>query len=57
MSQQILELLLQLNRDLNVTLLMVTHDPEAASIAHRHWHLDHGRLVEIEKAPAKEATR
>ncbi len=53
-SQQILSLLMQLNRDLDVTLLMVTHDPEAASIAQRHWHLDHGKLVEIEKRPAKE---
>jgi putative ABC transport system ATP-binding protein len=45
-SEQILGLLGRLNRELNVTLLMVTHDAEAAAIAGRQFHLDHGTLRE-----------
>ncbi len=45
-SQQILNLLQRLNEELNITLLMVSHDPEAAAIAVRQWRLDHGKLVE-----------
>jgi putative ABC transport system ATP-binding protein len=45
-SAQILELLRRLNIELGTTLLMVTHDPDAAAIALRQLRLDHGRLVE-----------
>ncbi len=45
-SQQILNLLEQLNQQLNVTLLMVTHDSDAAAVAGRQLHLDHGKLLE-----------
>jgi putative ABC transport system ATP-binding protein len=45
-SEQILELLIRLNRELNITLLMVTHDPEAAAIAGRQFRLDRGQLRE-----------
>lgn len=45
-STQILELLKQLNRDLGTTLLMVTHDSDAAGIASRQLYLDHGKLIE-----------
>ena len=45
-SEQILRLLGRLNRELGVTLLMVTHDPDAAAIAGRQLRLDHGTLVE-----------
>ncbi len=45
-SEQILHLLGRLNRELGVTLLMVTHDREAALVAHRQFQLDHGKLVE-----------
>jgi len=45
-SDQILELLKQLNQQLDVTLLMVTHDTEAAGIAERQFKLDHGKLVQ-----------
>jgi putative ABC transport system ATP-binding protein len=44
-SVQILALLGRLNKELGVTLLMVTHDPAAATIAGRQLRLDHGRLV------------
>ena len=45
-SGQILDLLKRLNEQLNVTLLMVTHDTEAAQVAHKQFRLDHGKLVQ-----------
>jgi putative ABC transport system ATP-binding protein len=45
-SNQILELLKRLNKELNTTLLMVTHDAEAALIADRRFKLIQGKLVE-----------
>jgi putative ABC transport system ATP-binding protein len=45
-STQILELLQRLNKELNTTLLMVTHDAEAALIADRQFKLVAGKLVE-----------
>jgi putative ABC transport system ATP-binding protein len=45
-SEQILDLLGRLNRELAITLLMVTHDVDAAAIAARQLRLDGGRLWE-----------
>jgi len=45
-SAQILDLLRRLNKELNTTLLMVTHDSEAALIADRQFKLIQGKLVE-----------
>lgn len=45
-SQQILQLLKQLNQQLNVTLVMVTHDADAAAIANKQYQLDHGKLAQ-----------
>lgn len=45
-SDQILQLMTRLNNELNTTLLMVTHDAEAALIADRRFKLIQGRLVE-----------
>ena len=45
-SEQILSLLKRLNQELDTTLLMVTHDAEAAMIADRKFKLVDGRLVE-----------
>jgi putative ABC transport system ATP-binding protein len=45
-SEQILNLLSRLNQELDITLLMVTHDTQSAEIAGRQFHLDHGRLVQ-----------
>ena len=45
-SEQILGLLKRLNDELNTTLLMVTHDSAAASIADRQFQLVQGKLVE-----------
>ncbi len=45
-SQKILTLLKRLNDELNTTLLMVTHDDQAAAIAGRRCRLDHGKILE-----------
>jgi putative ABC transport system ATP-binding protein len=45
-SVQILDLLKRLNQQLDVTLLMVTHDAEAANVADKQFRLDHGQLVQ-----------
>jgi putative ABC transport system ATP-binding protein len=45
-TDQILQLLQRLNKELGITFLMVTHDPRAAAIAGRQLRLDKGRLVE-----------
>jgi putative ABC transport system ATP-binding protein len=44
-SLQILKLLQRLNQELGVTLVMVTHDAEAGSIAGRQIRLEHGKLI------------
>ena len=43
---EILELLKQLNAKFNKSVIMVTHDPNAAAVAHRQMHLDKGVLTE-----------
>jgi putative ABC transport system ATP-binding protein len=44
-SEQIQVLLGRLNRELGMTMLMVTHDEQVASIAGRRLRLDRGRIV------------
>jgi putative ABC transport system ATP-binding protein len=44
-AEEILNLLVELKRGLNKTILMVTHDPRAASRAERVLHLEKGQLV------------
>ena len=43
-SHEIMELLSGLNRDLDITVLMVTHEPEMAEFAHRVIHFRDGRV-------------
>jgi putative ABC transport system ATP-binding protein len=45
-ADEILHMLQILNRDLNKTIIMVTHDPAAAKYAARTLHLDKGHFVE-----------
>lgn len=54
-SVQILRLLQRLNQELGVTLLMVTHDADAAAIAGRQLRLEHGKLHE-QSATARTTT-
>lgn len=44
-ADAMLEMLGFLNRELGKTIIMVTHDPQAASYARRILHLDKGRFV------------
>jgi putative ABC transport system ATP-binding protein len=45
-SEQIQVLLQRLNQELNITMLMVTHDRDVASIASRQLALDRGKFLE-----------
>jgi len=47
-ADEVLETLQLLNRELNKTIVMVTHDPAAAGYASRQLQLDKGRFVEKE---------
>ena len=51
-ADEVLNLLGALNRDFNKTVVMVTHDPQAAQRASRILHLDKGKLVDdVVQAP------
>ncbi|QEG00356.1 ABC transporter ATP-binding protein YtrE [Stieleria maiorica] len=45
-SEQVQVLLQRLNKELEITLLMVTHDSDVASIATRQLVLDHGKFLD-----------
>src|SRR5689334_13958565 len=45
-SQAVLEILRDLNRRLGQTILMITHNPEAAAYGHSTVHMRDGRIVE-----------
>ncbi len=49
-ANEILGMLEVLNRDYGKTIVMVTHDPEAAKFAKRTLHLDKGEFVEKDLA-------
>ncbi len=54
-AEEILDLLNRLNREFHKTIVMVTHDPRAASRAHKLLHLDKGVLSSDEPAVAERA--
>ncbi|HTJ31214.1 MAG TPA: ABC transporter ATP-binding protein [Acidobacteriaceae bacterium] len=45
-GQRVLDLLLSRNRDAGTTLVLVTHDPQVAALAHRRIVIRDGRIVE-----------
>lgn len=49
-ADEVLDMLRILNRELNKTIVMVTHDPQAALYARRTLHLDKGNFVEEKRA-------
>jgi putative ABC transport system ATP-binding protein len=49
---EILALMQRLNQDFAKTIIVVTHDPHAASCASRQMHLDKGVLVDGQAQPA-----
>jgi putative ABC transport system ATP-binding protein len=51
-AEEILALLQALNRDRGKTVIMVTHDPKAASYARHQLQVDKGRLVSVAGAGA-----
>jgi putative ABC transport system ATP-binding protein len=53
MAETTLSLLQRLNEEMGKTLVMVTHDPRAASVAKRLVKLEKGRLVD-DVLPARE---
>src|SRR5436305_32416 len=56
-AEEILDLLGELQKGLQKTILMVTHDPRAAQRAERILHLEKGQLVERGVAPPETAIR
>jgi putative ABC transport system ATP-binding protein len=49
-ADEVMEILTFLNRDLGKTIIMVTHDPQAARSANRVLHLDKGQFIDNERA-------
>jgi len=47
-SEAVLEMLLRSNRELKQTVLMITHNPDAAAIGDRILHMRDGEIVSIE---------
>src|SRR5438067_1744446 len=56
-AEEILNLLDALHRDMQKTILLVTHDPRAAQRAQRILHLDKGQLVEAETRSTEQVER
>jgi putative ABC transport system ATP-binding protein len=49
-GEEILQILSTLNREMNKTIMLVTHDPHAASFATQQRHLEKGLLSEVATA-------
>jgi len=56
-SEAVLEMLQRSNRELKQTVLMITHNPEAAAIADRILHMRDGEIVSIEAGKGQLAAR
>ena len=54
-GRQVLDLLAQMTRELNQTIVMVTHDPVAAAYADRVIFLADGRVADTLEQPTAEA--
>jgi len=48
-SQVVLDMLVRSNRELRQTVLMITHNPDAAQVADRILHMRDGEIVKVEK--------
>ena len=55
-AREVLTLLSRLNKEFGKTIVMVTHDPHAASFASRVRHLEKGELLLEEEAPNEMGT-
>ena len=47
-SEAVLQMLVRSNRELGQTVLMITHNPEAAQVADRILHMRDGQIVKVE---------
>ncbi len=54
-SDAVLEMLRSSSRELNQTVLMITHNPEAAQIADRILHMRDGEIVRVEQGAGQAA--
>jgi len=54
-SEAVLAMLLRSNRELKQTVLMITHNPDAAAIGDRILHMRDGEIVKIEAGNGKAA--
>jgi putative ABC transport system ATP-binding protein len=54
-SDAVLEMLRTSSRELNQTVLMITHNPDAAQIADRIIHMRDGQVIQIEKGAGRAA--
>jgi putative ABC transport system ATP-binding protein len=52
-SDAVLEMLRHSNKELNQTVLMITHNPEAAAIADRILHMRDGEIVSVEQGAGR----
>src|SRR5438876_1407904 len=52
-AQEVLNLLSRLNKEFHKTIIMVTHDPHAATFATKLHHLEKGRLLPVEREVAR----
>ena len=44
-SIKLIDLMGQLNRDFNQSIVLTTHDPDVASIGHKQYKLENGSLI------------
>ena len=56
-SDAVLQMLLRSNQELGQTTLMITHNPEAASIASRILHMRDGEIVHVESGTSPNGAR
>lgn len=47
-GKEIMDIFIRLNQEKNITIILVTHEPELAQIAHRRMHLRDGQIIKEE---------
>jgi putative ABC transport system ATP-binding protein len=56
-SEAVLDMLVRSNQELHQTVLMITHNPEAAQIADRILHMRDGEITKVENGSGANGTR